>query len=151
MVMQRLLTALVVFGLLALAAGMSPAQGRYTQPPDIPIGTWGGFSGSAVPYGYGDWVYGTPYGYAPYGSTGPYGYGYRALPEAVEPWAPDMIYDRQTGYWYPPDGGAPRRYDRSVVRVFDPRFGGTVYMPRNVYEQGVWEEAPRFRFERSQP
>jgi hypothetical protein len=24
-------------------------------------------------------------------------------------------------------------------------------MPRNVYEQGVWEEAPRFRFERSQP
>ncbi|HCA48513.1 MAG TPA: hypothetical protein DEP45_14515 [Armatimonadetes bacterium] len=63
--MRRSLPALIVVGLLVLAAGMAPAKGRFRQPPDIPIGTWGGFSGSAIPYGYGDRVYGTPYGCDP--------------------------------------------------------------------------------------
>jgi hypothetical protein len=128
--MKRFYVLGAIVCMLVLTASLAVGQGRYQQRPDLPMGT----------YGYGRFGY-TPYGYGP-----------PAAPFApVRPWSPRMTYDPSTGLWYPPGGGLGRRYDTSAVRVFDPWLGGEVYVPEDVYESGVWEEAPHFRFEDARP
>jgi hypothetical protein len=119
----------IVLCMLMLTAGMALAQGEIQGRPDIPMSQ----------YGYG------PYGY----SASPYAPGLQSVPR--RPWNPRMNYDPGTGLWYPPGGGVGRRYSRSAVEIFDPWLGGTVHVPRDVYESGVWEETPNFRFERYRP